>query len=128
MDQNSEGIFGSRPWKVYGEGPSTVEKAEEGRFGGARDVRSKPYTSEDIRFTTKAGKIYAYFLAWPADGKLNVRSFAKGGLAGGDVTTVALLGSADKLTWTQESDGLHVVLPAKVAGAEAWALRVELAK
>ena len=128
MDQNSEGIFGSRPWKVYGEGPSTVEKTEEGRFGGARDVRSKPYTAEDVRFTTKERKIYAYFLAWPTDGKLNVRSLAKGGRAGGDVAAVALLGSAEQLTWAQEADGLHVALPAKVTGADAWALRVEVAK
>ena len=53
MKTNGEGIFGSRPWKVYGEGPSTVETPEAGQFGGARDVRSKPYTIEDIRFTNK---------------------------------------------------------------------------
>jgi len=41
------------PVVVYGEGPSVVEKAEAGHFGGARDVRSKPYTAEDLRFTTK---------------------------------------------------------------------------
>ena len=30
MKTNGEGIFGSRPWKVYGEGPSTVETARSG--------------------------------------------------------------------------------------------------
>jgi alpha-L-fucosidase len=53
----------SRPWKVYGEGSSTVEKPEAGQFGGARDVRSKPYMIEDIRFTTRGNALYAYLLA-----------------------------------------------------------------
>ena len=52
MAPNGEGIFGSRPWTVYGEGPSTVEAGGAGQFGGARDVRSKPYTPEDMRFTS----------------------------------------------------------------------------
>src|SRR5262245_18555092 len=63
MKTNAEGVFGSRPWKVYGEGPSTVEAPEAGQFGGARDVRSKPYTIEDIRFTTNGAALYVYLLA-----------------------------------------------------------------
>jgi hypothetical protein len=45
MSVNGEAIFGTRPWKVYGEGPSVTEKAEGGTFGGARDVRRAPYTA-----------------------------------------------------------------------------------
>ena len=62
---NGEGIYGTRPWKVYGEGPST-KKQEKGRFGGVKDVR--PYESTDIRFTVKDNFLYAFVMDKPAGG------------------------------------------------------------
>ena len=118
MDINGEGIFGSRPWKVYGEGPSTVEKVETGQFGGARDVRSQPYTSEDIRFTTKGGVLYAYLLAVPGEPRAAIKSLAKNSphISGRRVTDVSLLGYRGKLEWSQEEQGLVVKLPGKLPG------------
>ncbi len=114
MDVNSEAIYGTRPWLTYGEGPSTVEKAEGGQFGGARDVRSKPYTAEDIRFTTKAGALYAVIMELPAAGQpVVVKSLATTAtLAKGKVTGVTLLGHAGPLEWSQDASGLIVKLPA----------------
>ncbi len=131
MDINSEAIFGTRPWTAYGEGPSTEEKAETGTFGGARDVRSKPYTSQDIRFTTKADAIYAIFLDWPADGKITVKSFAAGGAQAparlsNEIAGVSLLGSDQKLAWTRDGGGLHVALPDARPGNDAYSLKVTL--
>jgi alpha-L-fucosidase len=129
MDINSEAIFATRPWVAYGEGPSTEERAEAGTFGGARDVRSKPYTSQDIRFTTKGGAIYAILLDWPADGKVLVKSFAAGAaqaqaLLHGEIAGVSLLGSSERLAWTRDAAGLHVALPAARPGNDAYSLKV----
>ena len=131
MDTNSEAIFGSRPWTAYGEGPSTQEKVEAGTFGGARDVRSKPYTAQDVRFTTKGDAIYAIFLDWPADGKITVESFAAGDARGPahlskEITGVALLGSDEKLVWSRDAAGLHVALPDTRPGNDAYSLKVTL--
>ncbi len=126
MDVNSEGIFGTRPWTVYGEGPSVTETAETGHFGGARDVRSKPYTAEDMRFTTKDGAIYTFLFAWPTDGKVVIHSVALGTAQPRAVKSVALLGSGEKLAWTQEADGLHVTLPAAKPCDEAYKLKLAL--
>ena len=63
MDVNSEGIHATRPWKIYGEGPSVTTPGPRGQFGGARDVRA--YTSEDMRFTMKGDTLYAFIMAWP---------------------------------------------------------------
>ena len=131
MDINSEAIFGTRPWVAYGEGPSTEEKVEAGTFGGARDVRSKPYTSQDLRFTTKGDAIYAIFLDWPADGKIVVRSFAAGAAQTParlpkEIAGVSLLGSGEKLAWTRDGDGLHVTLPGERPGNDAYSLKVTL--
>ena len=55
---NDEGIYGSRPWKAFGEGPL---KVKDGRQGENHD----DYSQEDIRFTTKDGVLYAFVLATP---------------------------------------------------------------
>jgi alpha-L-fucosidase len=127
MDNNSEAIFGTRPWKVYGEGPSVEEAAEKGQFGGARDVRSKPYTAEDIRFTTKEGALYAIFFAWPENGSVVVRSLATTPAARGTdkVGEVTLLGSHEQLLMMQNEAGLHVALPAKAPGEHAFVLKIK---
>ena len=72
---NGEAIYATRPWKIYGEGPSTVT-AEKGQFDGQRDVSNKPFTAEDIRFTqSKDGKtLYAIVLEIPTDGKVTIKS------------------------------------------------------
>jgi alpha-L-fucosidase len=62
MEVNSEGIYGTRPWKIYGEGPSTLQKAEAGNFN---EDKQKDLTAEDIRFTKKGSTIYAFVMGKP---------------------------------------------------------------
>ena len=69
MPVNGEAIFGTRPWKVYGEGPSRVNS------GGFNEGKLR-YTAKDIRFTTKGGRLYALALGWPEDRRLVIRSLA----------------------------------------------------
>ena len=61
LKMNGEAIYGTRPWVTFGEGPT---KNAGGEFS---EDKEKPYTAEDIRFTTK-GEIYAMPLAWPTAG------------------------------------------------------------
>ncbi len=126
MDVNSEAIYATRPWVVYGEGPSTVEKAETGTFGGARDVRSKPYTAEDIRFTKKADILYAIIMELPTDRTVVVKSLAlrSPNIGTHKITTVTLLGDQRSLTWSQDEQGLHVTLPATLPSEHAIALKI----
>jgi len=49
MAVNSEGIHGSRPWKIYGEGPSTHAEKPSGAFN---ERGRKALTAEDVRYTT----------------------------------------------------------------------------
>jgi alpha-L-fucosidase len=127
MDGNAEGIFGSRPWTVYGEGPSTVEAPEKGQFGGARDVRSKPYTSEDVRYTTKGGALYAYLLAAPPGPRATITSLAttSAHTGGRKVAAVTLVGGGT-VEWSQDERGLTVTLPAAaLTRKHAIGLRIE---
>ena len=126
MGVNSEAIYGTRPWKVYGEGPSVTDQAETGQFGGARDVRRQPYTAEDVRFTTKAGVLYAIVMELPADQTVRIKSLAADSPqgAGKKVTGVSLLGYTGTLVWSQDQAGLVVKLPVTLSSEHALALRI----
>ena len=126
MDVNSEGIYATRPWKVYGEGPSVTEQAEAGTFGGERDVRSKPYTSEDVRFTAKGDTLYAFVMEWPSDGRVNLRSLGLNAKFDRGIAAVSLLGSKDSLEWVRNESGVQVTLPATRPCAEAFTLKIAL--
>jgi alpha-L-fucosidase len=125
MAANGEGIYGTRPWKVYGEGPSVVEKAEAGRFGGARDVRSKSYTAEDVRFTMKGDTGYAFVMAWPENGKVTLKSLAQGGAHyPNEIARVELLGHSGPLTFNRDTAGLVVNFPDQKSNQYAYALKI----
>jgi alpha-L-fucosidase len=126
MEVNSEGIFGTRPWTVYGEGPSVDEPPEKGSFEGAPDDQSKPFTARDMRFTTKAGVLYAIVLAWPSDRTVLVKSLAAGSARAGGrtVTGVSLLGHEGPLEWRQDAGGLKVVLPEAAPSEHAVTLKI----
>lgn len=74
---NGEAIYGTRPWKVYGEGPTQVV---EGAFD---DTNTRPYTAEDFRFTTKGGVLYAGELGWPSKPETVIHSIKAGWRASG---------------------------------------------
>ena len=100
---NGQAIYGTRPWVLYGEGPTSTPK---GRDNGQH------YTAEDIRFTQKRGALYALGLARPGDGKVLIRVlYAATPYLPGPITRVSLLGDAAPVRWRQTRDGLAVQLP-----------------
>jgi alpha-L-fucosidase len=114
---NGEAIYSTRPWGVYGEGPTRVV---EGPFA---DTKRKPFTGADIRFTTRGDTLYAIALAWPESGKLVIKSLAAGGNRP-HVKDVSLLGHDGRLGWKQTAQGLEVTLPAVRPCDHAFALRI----
>ena len=94
---NGEAIYGSRPWKIYGEEPTTIQKQEKGSFGEVKDVR--PYDSSDIRFTQKGETLYAFCMKSPtADVKI-ISLGKQSKISDQKVKSVTLLGSKKKLSW-----------------------------
>jgi alpha-L-fucosidase len=119
---NGEAIYGTRPWKQFGEGPTQVVA------GSFADVKRAPFTGEDFRFTTRGDTLYAIALAWPEGGKLVVKSLAKEPGATDSVsavTDVRLLGDDGELDWSQTTDGLVVALPAEPPCDFAVTLAIE---
>jgi alpha-L-fucosidase len=123
---NGDAIYATRPWKIYGEGPSTMT-AEKGQFDGQTDVQKKPFTAEDIRFTqSKNGKtLYAIVLEIPKDGQVTIKSLATNSANWpGKIGSVRLVGGS-KLKFTRDESGLHVKLPKKYNGKIAFALKIQ---
>jgi alpha-L-fucosidase len=116
---NAEAIYATRPWKVYGEGPTKV-------VGGSfKDTATAGYTAQDIRFTAKGDTLYAIALAWPEDGKLRIKSLAAGSeLTKREIKTVQILGFKAPVKWTRNAEGLILELPNKKAGNYPVALRI----
>ncbi len=118
---NGEAIYGTRPWKVFGEGPTKVAE------GPVRDTKSPPYTAEDFRFTAKGNVVYAIEMAWPSGRETVIHSFGTDVLgAGKKIDSVALLGSGAKLQFQQEADGLRIGLPQHTPGKYAYIFRIRL--
>ena len=117
LNVNGEAIYGTRPWRSYGEGPTKVAA------GSFHDTDTANYTAEDFRFTTKGDVLYAIGLAWPANGEAVIHSLAPT-VGSASVQSVALLGSDAKLQFEQRADGLHVQLPAQAPAKYAYVLRV----
>lgn len=107
---NGEGIYGTRPWKIYGEGPSTIKSNQQkGTFGGLTDTRD--YQSADIRYTTKDGHIFAFCLN-TSEGTVRINALGKSSkYTDKTIASVGLLGSRQKLKWTQENGALVIIFP-----------------
>ena len=110
MNVNKESIFGTRPWVKFGEGP-VADKDIKMNAQGFNDGQYTGMTAADIRFNQTKKYLYVTPLGWPADGKLVVKSLAKGNTAfRKSITKVELLGYG-KLKARQTADGLEVELP-----------------
>ena len=125
MPANGEGIFGTRPWKIYGEGPSTVkENQKKGYFGGLSDTHL--YKSSDIRFTTKGDNLYAFCMNAP-ENDIYIKSLGKESKVNDKkIVDVTLLGSNQKLKWKQENDALVITMPANVPAWKVIGLKLKL--
>jgi alpha-L-fucosidase len=114
---NGEAIYGTRPWRTYGEGPTKVAA------GSFHDTDTAKYTPEDFRFTSKGDDVYAIGLAWPTRREAVIHSLAKT-VGTEPVQSVAMLGGDAKLRFEQRADGVHVQLPAEAPAKYAYVLRL----
>lgn len=111
MKLNSESIYGTRPWKIFGEGPAQQSSAKlDGP--GFNEGKTKPFTHEDIRFVTKGDVLYATAMDWPEDGKLIIKSLAKNNEHfPKEIQRVEWLPTKQSLSFERAERGLIVSLP-----------------
>lgn len=114
MNNNSEGIYGSKPWRIQSEllvdkqknKNIDKEEIENTMKDNANDATSKVIIPE-VRFTTKGDNIYAYVSSFLGKEVL-IKSFSKNSNI--KIKTIELLGCTKKVKWTQTEDGLKIVM------------------
>ncbi len=107
----SEGVYNTRPWRVFGEGDSHVVKEE-----------AVEWTSSDFRFTQKNGALYAFQLRAPENGVAVLKSLTEAE----QVQKVELLGFGP-VGFRQSFGVLSVKLPEKLPTKYANCLKITLA-
>ncbi|NDW17639.1 alpha-L-fucosidase [Dysgonomonas sp. 216] len=122
MDINKESIYGTRPWKVFGEGPTNSGPIRDQGFN-----EGLVYTSKDIRYVEKNDVLYATVLGWPDDRKVTLKNLGTfSPHYTGKVKKVELLGYGKVNIVSRNEDGLTVKLPAKQTNDIAPVLKISL--
>ena len=116
---NGKAIYNTRPWKIYGEGPTGTAE------GHLSENKNKPFTAEDIRYTQDGRNLYAIVLDWPKDGKIVIRTLNTDMKVGSNgIASVRLLSSGEKLDWSRNAKGLSINLPKNKAGDYAYVFKI----
>ena len=118
MSVNSEAIYGTRPFQVFGEGAPDVEGSSN-----FNESKARPYDARDIRFVIKGDVLYATALGWPDNGKLMIRTLAKGSYAK-LIRRIELLGASAPLQFSQDDAGLTISLPFEKPNDYAYSFRI----
>ena len=121
---NGEGIYATKPWIIYGEGPS------RSGIGDHTEYNQEAMSPRDIRFTTRENYIYAFVMDWPTEDILIKSMSADIASLPDPIVSIELLGSSEKITWKQTSDGLKINHPVKKPekAFAAYAFKIELKK
>jgi alpha-L-fucosidase len=118
LEINGEAIYGTRPWHIYGEGPTAVI---EGSF---KDTERQPFGGDDIRYARKGDTLYAILLDWPgSEAKLPALGRDVGRYSGA-IGQVTILGHDRALQWRRDGDALRVALPTQRPCDHAYALKI----
>ncbi|MCL5745331.1 MAG: alpha-L-fucosidase, partial [Acidobacteria bacterium] len=116
---NGEAIYGTRPWKNFGEGPTEVK---EGMFG---EKNIKDLTADDIRFTTRGSVLHAVVLGWP-ERDVRIQSLGTAaGMLSAKITNVRLIGSDEKLQWERGGEAFVIRRPRHQPCEHAIVFRIE---
>ena len=100
---NGKGIYGTTPWRCYGEGKVRV------KAGSFQDNKAKKYTPRDFRFTYKDGRIYAFQMLPGKNKTVRLRTFCTTA-QDLDIRRVTWLGVGE-VPFTRSAKHLELQLP-----------------
>ncbi|PKA99686.1 alpha-L-fucosidase [Flavobacteriaceae bacterium MAR_2009_75] len=119
LNVNGEAIYGTRPFKIYGEGETKVVE------GHLSEEKNPDNSAKDIRFTTKGHQLYAIALDWPKDNVLKIKTLKKDNpYLRKTIKKITLLGYDTALEFKESSSELSIVLPKKKMGDYAFVFKI----
>ncbi len=120
---NGEAIYGTRPWTVFGEGPTRLTE-------GGHKIEEKikiEYKHTDIRFTKKTDKEFYAIVMDKTDKDIVIKTLSTDiGVLNSKIISVKLLGSDEAITWERNSKGLIIKAPKHFPTEYAHAFKITL--
>ncbi|MBV8731576.1 MAG: alpha-L-fucosidase [Acidobacteriia bacterium] len=127
MAVNNEGIYATRPWKIFGEGPGIAALADGKKEMAFNEGGRKELTAADVRFTAKGKILYTFVMGWP-QGQARIKALGTNSpRQPGKVRNVEMLGYKGRLNWSQQAGELSVDLPPEKPSEHAVTLKVTMA-
>ncbi len=125
LKTNGEAIYETRPWYIFGEGPT---KQPEGNFSNHKEFLKVKYSAKDVRYTTQENVVYATILGWPGDNtEFLFESFSKENWTESkEIKNVSLLGCEKEIQYEVTDKGLKVTMPEKIVDEMAVVFKVEM--
>jgi alpha-L-fucosidase len=140
VNLNSEAIYASKPWKVYGDNLNSYLKRLEENATEAdlealkknatkeqfneRTIKSPPYGPEEVRFTTKGDVLYVFVLN-PEKGTIELPALGtKSEYDVKKISSIELIGSDEEIKFNQKADKLLLGVPADRPNKYASVFRV----
>ena len=107
LSVNGEAIYGTHPWKTYGDGPT---RAVEGQY---TDGKAVEYTNEDFRYTAKGTNIYIIAMEPADNGSYCIKDFARftqnhHPVFQGIIDGIDVLGGPQNIPFEQKEDGMYI--------------------
>ncbi|MDW7692447.1 alpha-L-fucosidase [Flammeovirgaceae bacterium SG7u.111] len=108
LDVNGDAIYKTRPWTVFGEGPTRLPE-------GGHKVEEKikiAYTNTDIRYTKKSDKEFYAIVMDKPEGEIVMKTLSTDiGALNSKIMNISLLGSEEKIEWERDARGLVIKAP-----------------
>ncbi len=125
MRINGESIYGTRPWKVFGEGPLAVKSEGVADYGVSAKAKPQPGAA-DMRFAVKGDKtLYVTVFGLPETETVIESLGRKTGLDRRRIRRISMLGSGEKVSWSRDDSGLHIAAPQAMPAPEALVYKIE---
>ncbi len=116
--RNGEAIWGTQPYKVFGEG----KKQKGGSF-----TEHFSYTAKDYRFTCKTGVVYAFALKPNGKSEFRIKTLADTmDVFHCVIKNISVLGSNSKVSFTQNKKCLTIKLSEKVNDTMPVCFKIEV--
>jgi alpha-L-fucosidase len=128
LEVNGDAIYGTRAWRIYGEGPTQMEGGAYAEIAGGENKIQ--YTAEDIRFTVKDNILFAICLDWPSE-EVTIHSLKRLEeelsiyWTDEDIKSIKMLGVDKELEWSFSDKGLTIKTPEKKPCEHAFVFKIQ---
>lgn len=136
VNLNAGAIYASKPWKVYGDNLfsylkgenaadiETLKKKAAGEQFNERTLKSKPFGNDEVRFTKKNDTLFVFVLN-PNAGEITIPALGLNSkYSPKKITAIYLIGSKQKINFTQDEGKLTLSVPEKRPGNYAAVFEV----